>query len=245
MNITSMFKPMNNDTRKNPEYFLNLAREEITQNEKSAKGFLKIFLGYVAGVGKTYRMLSEVMLLCESRKDVIAGIVETHGREETESLLFAVDVFPRKKMEYGGIMLEEMDLDGILVRKPEYVLVDELAHSNVPGSRHEKRYQDVEELLNAGINVFTCINVQHLESINDIVYQITGVRVKETVPDKILEMADKIELVDLPTDQLIQRLKDGKVYVPEKAKTAVSRFFKKRKSACASGTGSAIYGKPH
>lgn len=217
---------MSNDSRKNPEYFLNLVREESTQSEKSAKGFLKIFLGYVAGVGKTYRMLSEAMLLCESRKDVIAGIVETHGREETESLLFAVDVFPRKKMEYGGIILEEMDLDGILARKPEYVLVDELAHTNVPGSRHEKRYQDVEELLSAGINVFTCINVQHLESINDIVYQITGVRVKETVPDKILEMADKIELVDLPTDQLIQRLKDGKVYVPEKAKTAVSRFFK-------------------
>jgi two-component system sensor histidine kinase KdpD len=217
---------MSNDSRKNPEYFLNLLREESVQSEKSVKGRLKIFLGYVAGVGKTYRMLSEAMLLCENKEDVIAGIVETHGREETEALLFAIDVFPRKKMEYGGIMLEEMDSDGILARKPEYVLVDELAHTNVPGSRHEKRYQDVEELLNAGINVFTCLNVQHVESINDIVYQITGVRVKETVPDKILEMADKIELVDLPTDQLIQRLREGKVYIPEKAKTAVSRFFK-------------------
>ncbi|NJL59947.1 MAG: sensor histidine kinase KdpD, partial [Desulfobacteraceae bacterium] len=217
---------MNDDSRKNPEYFLNLLHEESTQSEKSAKGRLKIFLGYVAGVGKTYRMLSEAMLLCENKEDVIAGIVETHGREETEALLFAVDVFPRKKTEYGGIMLEEMDLDGILARKPGYVLVDELAHTNVPGSRHEKRYQDVEELLNAGIHVFTCLNVQHLESINDIVYQISGVRVKETVPDRILEMADKIELVDLPTDQLLQRLKEGKVYVPEKARTAASRFFK-------------------
>ncbi len=217
---------MSDYNRKNPEYFLNLVREEGIQSEKSTRGRLKIFLGYVAGVGKTYRMLSEAMLLCENKEDVIAGIVETHGRKETEALLFAVDVFPRKKTEYGGIMLEEMDLDGILARKPGYVLVDELAHSNVPGSRHEKRYQDVEELLNAGIHVFTCLNVQHLESINDIVYQITGVRVKETVPDKILDMADKIELVDLPTDQLLQRLKEGKVYVPEKAKTAASRFFK-------------------
>lgn len=213
--------------RPDPDELLNLIKEE--ENRKNHKtGHLKIFLGYVAGVGKTYKMLSEAHVLQNRHKDVVVGLAETHGRKETEELLKDLEVIPRQKIDYKRISLEELDLDAVLERKPEFVLVDELAHTNVPGVRHLKRYHDVEELLNAGINVYTTLNIQHIESINDIVHQITGVEVKETVPDRIIEMADKIELVDLPIDELVERLHEGKVYIPEKAQQAIKRFFRRR-----------------
>lgn len=170
----------------------------------------------MAGVGKTYRMLSEAHLLKENKRDIVVGIVETHDRKEIQRLLKDLEVVPRKKIEYKGIMLEEFDIDAVLKRKPDYVLVDELAHTNVPGSRHLKRYSDVEELLSAGITVYTTLNIQHMESLNDIIKQVTSVQVKETVPDRIIQLADKIEVVDLPTEELIERLKEGKVYIPKK-----------------------------
>ncbi len=213
--------------RPDPDELLKRIKEE-EKVKKRKKGYLKIFLGYVAGVGKTYRMLSEARLLKDKGHDVVVGLAETHGRAETEKLLQGLDVLPRKKIDYGGILLDELDIDGILERKPGLVLVDELAHTNVPGSRHKKRYHDVEEILDAGIDVYTTLNVQHIESVKDIIYQITGVEVKETVSDKIIEIADKIEIVDLPTQELLQRLEEGKVYIPEKAQQAILKFFKER-----------------
>ena len=213
--------------RPDPDQLLKMIKEEEEKKERK-KGYLKIFIGYIAGVGKTYRMLSEARLLKESGHDIIAGLVETHGRHETEELLKDLEILPRKEVEYGGILLEELDIDNVLERRPEFVLIDELAHTNVPGSRHTKRYHDIEEILEAGINVYTTMNIQHIASIKDIIYQITGIEIKETVPDKIIEIADKIELVDLPTEELLQRLKEGKVYVPEKAKQAMDKFFKER-----------------
>ena len=195
--------------------------------ETGKRGRLKIFFGFCAGVGKTYRMLQEAQIFKSNGKDVVIGIVETHQRRETEDLLTSLEMIPRKKIEYSGITLEEMDLDAVLERKPEVVLVDELAHSNVKGSRHSKRYQDVEEILNAGIDVFTTLNVQHVESLIDVVYQSSGVKVQETVPDKILEMADEVQLVDLTLEKLQERLKEGKVYIPDKARQAMQRFFRK------------------
>src|SRR5262245_25414708 len=157
--------------------------------------------------------------------DVVVGVVETHGRKETEALLENLPVLPRRRLPYGGRELEELDLDALLARKPQLALVDELAHTNVPGSRHEKRYQDVEELLSAGIDVFTTLNVQHIESLNDLVERITGVKVRERLPDRVLEKADEIELIDLPPEELTKRLREGKVYVPEDAQRAVQNFF--------------------
>jgi two-component system, OmpR family, sensor histidine kinase KdpD len=216
---------MNEDHRRpDPDELLRKIREEQERKDHS-RGYLKIFLGYVAGVGKTYRMLAEARILYEKNEDVVVGLVETHGRTETEELLNGLEVLPREKIKYKGIDLEELDLDAVLGRNPAYVLVDELAHTNIEGSRHTKRYQDVEELLNAGINVYSTLNIQHIESINDIVCQITGIEIKETVPDKIIELADKIELVDLPIEELIGRLKEGKVYIPKKAKKAMKSFF--------------------
>jgi len=212
--------------RPDPDELLRLIKEE--EGGEDYKGYLKIFLGYVAGVGKTYRMLNEARVLQDRKKDVVVGLVETHGRKETEILLKDLEIIPRQEINYKGIILEELDLDAILKRKPEFVLVDELAHNNVPGARHLKRYHDVEELINAGIKVYTTLNIQHIESINDIVQQITGVEVKETVPDRIIEIADKIELVDIPIDELIERMNEGKVYIPEKAEQAIKSFFKKR-----------------
>ncbi|EKQ52589.1 MAG: osmosensitive K+ channel histidine kinase [Methanobacterium sp. Maddingley MBC34] len=210
--------------RPDPDQLLSLIQKEESRKDHR-RGHLKIFLGYVAGVGKTYRMLSEAHVLHKQGKDVVVGIAETHGRSETRELLKGLEVIPRQKIDYRGIILDEMDIDQVLERKPDYVLVDELAHNNVPGSRHLKRYQDVDELLSAGINVYSTLNIQHIESINDIVRQITGVEVRETVPDKIVELADKIELVDLPIDELLERLKEGKVYIPDKAKQAMENFF--------------------
>src|SRR4249920_3222276 len=208
------------DQRPSPEALLAKAKKEETR-----AGRLKIFLGAAPGVGKTYEMLQEARARAKDGADVVVSVVETHGRKETEALLEGLEVVPRRPIEYRGQWLEEMDLDALIARRPDLALVDELAHTNVPGSRHPKRYLDVEELLNLGINVYTTVNIQHIESLNDVVAQITGVRVRETVPDSILDRADAIELVDLTPDDLIQRLKEGKVYVPQQAERALKNYF--------------------
>lgn len=210
---------MNEDLeRPQPEALL----QEIN---KENRGTLKVFLGAAPGVGKTYAMLRAGHRKRDEGMDVAIGIVETHGRVETEALVRGLEVIPRTTVTYRGRPFVEMDLDAILERKPKICLVDELAHSNIPGSRHLKRYQDVEELLARGIDVFTTLNIQHLESLNDIVERIAGIQVRETLPDRILEIADEIELIDLPPEELIQRLNEGKVYVPEQAARAVHHFF--------------------
>ncbi len=208
------------ETRPEPEALL-------AEAEREGRGRLKIFLGAAPGVGKTYAMLEAARLRAGDGTDVVAGVVETHGRAETERLLTGLQVLPRARLEYGGRMLAEMDLDALLARHPQLALVDELAHTNVLGSRHPKRWQDVEELLAAGIDVYTTLNVQHLESLNDVVARIARVKVRETVPDKVLELADEIELVDLPPQELIERLREGKVYVPEQIARAIQNFFSK------------------
>lgn len=195
---------------------------DLTRN---GRGRLKVFLGAAPGVGKTYAMLQAAHTQLRQGVKVIAGVVETHGRAETEALLSGLAQQPLLRSEYRGVMLEEMDLDGLLAAKPKLVLVDELAHSNAPGSRHEKRWQDIQELLAAGINVFTTVNVQHLESLNDQVRGITGVQVRETLPDWVLQEADELLLIDLPSRELLERLRDGKVYVPEQARAAIDAFF--------------------
>jgi len=193
--------------------------------KRESAGRLTVFLGAAPGVGKTYAMLARARELHRQGVDVVIGIVETHGRGETWALVEGLPLLPRKTIEYRGRQLEEMDLDGLLARKPAIALVDELAHRNAPGSRHERRWQDVEELLNAGIDVYTTVNIQHLESVNDVVHQITGIRVNETVPDTIFERLRDIRLVDLPARELIERLNDGKVYIPEQAARALQAFF--------------------
>lgn len=191
------------------------------------RGKLKIFFGATAGVGKTYSMLDAAHMRQSEGVDVVAGYVESHGRAETEALLDTLEVVPPRAVEYQGAMLREFDLEAALVRRPQLILVDELAHTNAPGSRHPKRWQDVEELLEAGINVYTTVNVQHLASLTDVVSQITGITVHETVPDSLLEQADEVEMVDLSPDDLIQRLKEGKVYIPEQAERALRNFFRR------------------
>jgi two-component system, OmpR family, sensor histidine kinase KdpD len=193
--------------------------------EESSAGRLKIFLGAAPGVGKTYEMLQEARARLKEGKDIVVGVVETHGRKETEALLDGLEVIPRRHLKYKNRSLGEMDLDALLERRPELALVDELAHTNVPGSRHPKRCLDVEELLSNGIDVYTTLNIQHIDSLNDVIAQITGVRVRETVPDLILDRADAIELVDITPDDLIQSLKEGKVYVPKQAERALEHFF--------------------
>lgn len=210
----------NHDQRPSPEALLEAARRD-----EGRLGRLKIFMGAAPGVGKTYEMLQQARARNKDGYDIVVGVVETHGRKETEALVDGLEVIPRRPIEYRGQRLEEMDLDAIIARRPQFVLVDELAHTNVVGSRHPKRYLDVEELLNRGINVYTTVNIQHFESLNDVVAQITGVRVRETVPDSVLDRADAIELVDITPDDLIQRLKDGKVYVPKQAERALEHFF--------------------
>ena len=210
----------NQDQRPSPEALLEAARRE-----EGRLGKLKIFMGAAPGVGKTYEMLQQARARKKDGYDIVVGVVETHGRKETEALLDGLEVVPRRPIDYKGQWLDEMDLDAIIARRPQFVLVDELAHTNVPGSRHPKRYLDVEELLNCGINVYTTVNIQHIESLNDVVAQITGVRVRETVPDSILDRADAIELVDITPGDLIQRLKEGKVYVPKQAERALEHFF--------------------
>jgi len=207
-----------------PDPDILLARVKGEERRKK-RGKLKIFLGYIAGVGKTYEMLRAAHLRCTEGIAVQAGYVETHGRPETEGLLEGLTLIPRKMVEYHGVILPEFDLDATLRVKPSLVLVDELAHTNVPGSRHPKRYLDVEELLDAGIDVYTTLNVQHIESLNDVVAQITGVIVRETIPDRVIDEADEIEVVDLAPPELLQRLRDGKVYVPDMAARAIEQFF--------------------
>ena len=208
------------DRRPSPEALLEAARRE-----ESRIGKLKIFVGAAPGVGKTYEMLQQARARRKDGYDVVIGVVETHGRKETEALLDGLDIIPRRRIEYKDQWLEEMDLDAIIARRPQIVLVDELAHTNAPGSRHPKRYLDVEELLNHGIDVYTTVNIQHIESLNDVVAQITRVRVRETVPDFVFDRANAIELVDLTPDDLIQRLKEGKVYVPIQAERALEHYF--------------------
>lgn len=204
-----------------------LEKPQTTYSIGAQHGSLKIFLGYCAGVGKTYRMLQDSIVSKRNGVDVVIGVVETHGRSETAALASAIETVPRKNVEYSGITVTEMDLDALLMRNPQLVLVDELAHTNIPGSRHAKRYQDVEELLNAGINVYSTLNIQHIQSLVDIVHQITGIKVEEIIPDRILGVAVEVELVDLSPEKLQQRLTEGKVYIPQKAKQAMQKFFKK------------------
>ncbi len=210
--------------RPDPDHWLNLIKEEEI---RAQRGRLKIFFGASAGVGKTYAMLQAAQRLREQGIDVVVGLVETHGRQETAALLDGLEQLPLKEIPYRDKTLREFDLDGALARRPALILVDELAHSNAPGSRHPKRWQDVRELLDAGIDVFTTINVQHLESLNDVVGGLTGIRVWETVTDRIFDQADEVVLVDLPPDELLQRLKEGKVYLPDQAERAIENFFRK------------------
>jgi two-component system sensor histidine kinase KdpD len=210
--------------RPSPEALLQRLREE---EARAGRGRLKIFFGASPGVGKTYAMLEEARAKRREGVDAIIGVVETHGRAETGALLEGLEVLSRKRLEYRGVTLEEFDLDAALARHPSVILVDELAHTNAPGSRHARRWQDVEELLAAGISVYTTLNVQHLESLNDVIAQITGVHVRETVPDAMVDEADEMELADLSADDLLRRLQEGKVYLPEQAAHAVQEFFRK------------------
>jgi two-component system sensor histidine kinase KdpD len=206
------------DSRPSPDALL-------AEVQREGRGRLKVFLGAAPGVGKTYAMLEAAHERMRERVDVAAGVVETHGRRETQVLLNGLEVLPQLAVEYRGRSFREMDLDGLLKRRPQLALVDELAHTNVPGARHVKRWQDVEELLAAGIDVYATLNIQHLESLNDVVEQISGIKVRETLPDSVLSSANEIELIDLPPDDLIKRLREGKVYVPEQARRAIHNFF--------------------
>jgi two-component system sensor histidine kinase KdpD len=212
----------NLELRPSPEALLEAARRE-----EGRVGKLRIFVGAAPGVGKTYTMLETARARKKDGYDIVVGIVETHGRKETDALLEGLEVVPRRRIDYKGQWLEEMDLDAIIARRPQIVLADELAHTNAPGSRHPKRYLDVEELLQHGINVYSTVNIQHIESLNDVVAQITRVRVRvrETVPDSVFDRADAVELVDLTPDDLIERLKEGKVYIPQQAERALEHFF--------------------
>ncbi len=216
---------MNNDERRpDPDALLEAMKKE---ESKQLRGKLKIFLGMVAGVGKTYAMLEAAQQRRSEGVDVVIGYVETHKRAETEALVEGLPVIPRQRLEYRGTTLEEMDVDAILARKPQLALVDELAHTNVPGTRHPKRYQDVLDLLTAGIDVYTTVNVQHFESRADAVQQITGATIRETVPDMLIDIADEVELIDLEPEELLKRLADGKVYTPDRAELAAKHFFRK------------------
>lgn len=197
-----------------------------SQTQTSPRGKLKIFFGYAAGVGKTYSMLEASRGKAVADLDVVLGYVEPHKRPETETLLLGMEILPPKEVGYRGIKIKEFDLDAALARKPAVIIVDELAHANAPGLRHAKRWQDIEELLDAGINVYTTLNVQHLESLNDIVAKISGIEVRETIPDTVFDKADSVELVDLPPDELLQRFEEGKVYMPAQAERAMQKFFK-------------------
>jgi two-component system sensor histidine kinase KdpD len=210
------------DKRPEPETLLEIARQEEAAKKR---GKLTIYFGAAPGVGKTYSMLSDARMRKQEGIDVVVGYAETHGRAETETLLEGLETIPLVVTEYKGMQLAEMNLDGVLKRRPKIVLVDELAHTNAPNSRHAKRYQDAEELLNAGIDVYSTLNVQHLESLNDVVFRITGVRVSETIPDTFFQLANEIKLVDLPFEELLKRLKEGKVYAKDMAENAVKNFF--------------------
>jgi two-component system sensor histidine kinase KdpD len=204
-----------------------LLRRVVAEQARQQRGKLTLFFGAAPGVGKTYAMLEAARAAVAEGQGVLVGIVETHGRYETAALLDGLEVLPRRKVAYRGFEVEEFDLDAALARRPTLILIDELAHSNIEGSRHPKRWQDVEELLEAGIDVFSTMNVQHVESLNDVIAKVTGIVVRETVPDSVLEQAHDIKLVDLPPDDLLERLHDGKVYVPAQAQRAIEHFFRK------------------
>ena len=209
---------MSADARPSPELFLSLLREQ-------QRGRLKIYLGFAPGVGKTYEMLQEGQRLKRQGVDVVIGVVETHGRADTLAQVGDLEQVPRRSLEYRGVTLDEMDLDAVLKRRPTVVLVDELAHTNAPGGRHGKRYQDVEELLRAGVSVIATMNVQHLESLYEMVERFTGVKVKERVPDYVLAQAHQVVNVDLPAEDLQERMRAGKVYPAERVERALANFF--------------------
>jgi len=205
--------------KRRPEDFLELV-------QKAKRGRLKLYIGFAAGVGKTYRMLEEAHALRKRGVDVVVGFVETHGRADTEVLLDGLEIVPRRRIEYRGVAVEEMDLDAVLARRPQVAIVDEIPHTNVPGSKNRKRYQDVLDLLGAGINVIGALNVQHLESLNDLVEHTTGVTVRETVPDSFLKQADQVVNLDLAVEDLQERMRAGKIYAPDKVPRAIENFFK-------------------
>jgi two-component system sensor histidine kinase KdpD len=207
-----------------PEDFLELV-------ERSKRGRLKLYVGFAAGVGKTYRMLEEAHALKKRGVDVVIGFVETHGREETAALVEGLEVVPRRKVEYSGFTVEDMDLDAILARCPAVAIVDELPHTNPPGSKHNKRYQDVLDILAEGINVIGALNIQHVESLKDVVERATGVVIRETIPDTFLKQADQIVNLDLAIEDLVDRLKSGKIYAAEKITTALDNFFRQENLA--------------
>src|SRR5580704_14109253 len=217
------------EVRPDPDQLLRRVEDEA---KRAKRGRLRIFFGFSAGVGKTYAMLEAARAARSSATDIVVGYIEPHGRVETERLLDGLERLPTLSTHYRGMVREEFDLDAALARHPEILLVDELAHSNLvggePAPRHPKRWQDIEELLAGGVSVWTTVNVQHLESLNDLVYQTTGIRQRETLPDHVFDEADDIELIDLPPDDLIARLHAGKVYVASQAGTAVERFFRKQ-----------------
>lgn len=206
-----------NDTA-GPADFLALLRQR-------ERGKLKVYIGSAAGTGKTYRMLQEAHDLRRRGVDIVVGFVETHGRAETEAQVGDLEVVPRKKIAYRGVTLEEMDLDAVLARRPQVVIVDELAHTNVPGARYRKRWEDVLALVGAGVNVISAVNIQHLESLNDIIATVLGVTVRETVPDWVVAQADQVINLDISAEDLRQRLREGKIYAPEKVETALAHFF--------------------
>lgn len=210
---------MDAEKEHNARHFLDLI-------QKSRKGKFKVYIGMSAGVGKTFRMLQEAHSLLKNGIDVKIGYIETHNRKETHELLEGLPVIPRRTLFYKGKNLDEMDLQAIINLRPEVVIVDELAHTNIEGSKNEKRWQDVMEILDAGINVISAVNIQHIESLNEIVRQITGVTVQERIPDNVLRMADEVVNIDLTSDELIARLKEGKIYTPDKIMTALANFFK-------------------
>jgi two-component system sensor histidine kinase KdpD len=212
------------DGRADPD---ELLRQVAADERRRRRGTLVVFFGAAPGVGKTYAMLEAARSERDLKRDVVIGVVETHGRYDTGALVIGLEMLPRLKVAHRGVVVEEFDLDAALVRKPGLILIDELAHTNAPGSRHAKRWQDVEELLDAEIDVYATLNVQHIESLNDVVAQVTGVVVRETIPDRVLEEADEVRLIDLPPDQLIERLEEGKVYVPDQAQRAIGSFFRK------------------
>ncbi|MBI3782040.1 MAG: universal stress protein [Deltaproteobacteria bacterium] len=211
-------------TRSRPEDFLELV-------ERSKRGRLKVYIGFAAGVGKTYRMLEEAHALKQRGVDVVCGFIETHGRAETASLMAGLEYLPLRKVEYRNLTIEEMDLEGIIARRPQVVLVDEVAHTNAPGSRNRKRHQDVLDILAENINVICAFNVQHIESLKDIVERVTGVVIRETVPDSFLKQADQIVNLDLAAEDLIERLRAGKIYDESKVQSALANFFQKENLA--------------
>src|SRR5512137_1161298 len=205
--------------RQRPEDFLELV-------ERARRGKLKLYIGFAAGVGKTWRMLEEAHALRRRGVDVVGALVETHGRAETAALVGDLEVVPRRRIEYRGVVVGELDLDAVVARRPAVAIVDEIPHTNAPGSKNRKRHQDVTDLLAEGINVIGAMNVQHLDSLNDLIERVTGVRVRETVPDAFLELADQVVNLDLAVEDLLDRLQRGKIYTPEKVAWAVEHFFK-------------------